>query len=190
MTTKPTLLLHSCCAPCSSSVLERLTEAFDVTVFYYNPNIFPESEYKKRLAEQKTYLQTLGIKIIEGNYNPSEFLKAIKSKEDLPERSARCYECYKLRLTATKNLATKLNFNYFTTTLSVSPHKNADWINQIGNSLSISTCQYLEANFKKQNGYLRSLQLSKQHGFYRQAYCGCEMSMLASLNKLEKKQNV
>ena len=189
-TPKPTLLLHSCCGPCSSSVLEKLLPEFDVTVFYYNPNIFPEAEYQKRLTEQKNYLNQLGINLIEGEFDPTEFFKAIKGHENMPEKSIRCYNCYKFRLAKTCEMAEKLGFEYFTTTLSVSPHKNADWLNEIGKSLSTPKTKYLPANFKKQNGYLRSLQLSKQHGFYRQEYCGCEMSKRAILNKVEKTQKV
>ena len=185
MKTKPSLLLHSCCAPCSSSVLERLLPDFNVTVFYFNPNIFPESEYNKRLSEQKNYLQTLGINLIEGDFKPSEFFEVIQGHEHLPEKSSRCFNCYKLRLQKTFQVAKKLGFDYFTTTLSVSPHKNSDWLNQIGESLSTPTTKYLSSNFKKQNGYLRSLELSKRNGFYRQGYCGCEMSFRAYLNKVE-----
>lgn len=187
MPTKPTLLLHSCCAPCSSSVLERLQKDFDITVLYYNPNIYPESEYIKRLTEQKKFLKQIGVKLIEEKYDPKEYENAIKNFENLGERTERCYHCYKLRIEKTFEIAKKLNFDYFTTTLSVSPHKNADWINEIGEKLAPNTTpKFLTSNFKKQNGYLRSLQLSKQYGFYRQNYCGCKMSFEAS-KKLDKK---
>lgn len=190
MKTKPTLLLHSCCAPCSSSVLEKLASNFAVSVFYFNPNIAPESEYIKRLDEQKKFLETLGVNLIEGEYNPAEFFQAIKGQENLGEKSLRCYNCYKLRLQKTFEVAQNLGFDYFTTTLSVSPHKNADWLNEIGESLSTSKTKFLSANFKKQNGYLRSLQLSKKYGFYRQEYCGCEMSLRAKLNKVENSKKL
>lgn len=182
-----TLLIHSCCAPCSSSVIEQLKEKFDITILYYNPNIYPESEYQKRLTEQRNYLKKIGIKLIEETYNPEEYLEAIKGKETLGEKTLRCFECYKFRMKKTAEIAQKLHFDYFTTTLSVSPHKNADYINQIGNELSTENCQFLVSNFKKNNGYLRSIQLSKENNFYRQQYCGCEMSYRCYLNKLEKK---
>lgn len=191
MTIKPTLLLHSCCAPCSSSVLERLTTDFDVTVLYYNPNIYPESEYLKRLEDQKKFLKQIGINLIEAPYNPDEYEKAIKNFENLGEKTMRCYQCYKLRLEKTAEIAKKHNFDFFTTTLSVSPHKNSDWINEIGEKLSNSNKpKFLVSNFKKQNGYLRSLQLSKNYGFYRQNYCGCKMSFEVTSNKLDKKHNM
>lgn len=190
MKTKPTLLLHSCCAPCSSSVLEKLLPFYNITVFYFNPNIFPQEEYQKRLAEQKHYLKTLGINLIEGDYNPADFFNAIKGQESLGEKTLRCYNCYKMRLQKTQAVANTLGFDYFTTTLSVSPHKNADWLNEIGESLSTPTTKYLPANFKKQNGYLRSLELSKQNNFYRQEYCGCEMSLRAKLNKVENLKKI
>ena len=161
MSSKPSLLLHSCCAPCSSAVLERLTPSFDVTVFYYNPNIYPQTEYIKRLKEQKEYLKKIDVKIIEGNYDENEYLEAISNKISLPEGSTRCFECYKFRLTQTAKLAQQKKFNYFTTTLSVSPHKNADWINQIGKTLETNACKFLEENFKKQNGFLKTMQLAK-----------------------------
>lgn len=190
MKSKPTLLLHSCCAPCSSAVLERLQNEFSVTVFYFNPNIFPKTEYQRRLAEQKRFLKQQNIPIIQGKFDPKQYHAAIMGHEALPEKSLRCFQCYKLRLEQTALTAQKLGFDFFTTTLSISPHKNADWINQIGQSLSTSTCQFLPANFKKQNGYLRSLELSKVYGFYRQNYCGCEMSLRASAKKLEKPSQI
>lgn len=190
MPTKPTLLLHSCCAPCSSSVIEKLATNFNLTIYYYNPNIFPKEEYEKRLNEQKLYLQKLNINLIIGEYNPEEYNTAINGLESLGEKTARCYNCYKFRIEKTAKLAQKLKFDYFTTTLSVSPHKNAKWINEIGEQLSTEKCKFLVADFKKQNGYLRSLELSKENGFYRQNYCGCEMSYLASKNKLEKHNKV
>lgn len=190
MPTKPRLLLHSCCAPCSSAVLERLMPDFDVTVFYFNPNIFPASEYNKRLAEQQAYLQKIGVPIIVGKYTPEDYYVAIRGKEDMPERSPRCFECYRLRLEQTAKVAQENHFDFFTTTLSVSPHKNADWINQIGEELSTPHTKFLVANFKKQNGYLRSLELSKIHNFYRQNYCGCQMSQVAWQNKLENPRKV
>ena len=185
-----TLLLHSCCAPCSSSVLEQLKNEFDITVLYYNPNIYPETEYLKRLNEQIDYLNKINIKYIIANYDPNEYNDAIKGKEHLPEKSSRCFQCYKFRLEKTAEIAKSKNFDYFTTTLSVSPHKNATFINEIGTSLSSEKCKFLSSDFKKKNGYLRSIQLSKENNFYRQTYCGCEMSLRCSLNKLEKQKGL
>ena len=171
---RPKLLLHSCCAPCSSSVLERLKEYFDVTVFYYNPNILPNDEYCRRLTEQQILLEKLNICYIIGEYNPQDFATAIKGFEKYAEGSERCKHCYHFRMEQTAKLAKDKNFDFFTTTLSVSPHKNSLWINEIGKELQDRYgVKFLFSDFKKQNGYLRSLELSKKFGLYRQEYCGC-----------------
>ncbi|MEG1027151.1 MAG: epoxyqueuosine reductase QueH [Oscillospiraceae bacterium] len=165
------LLLHSCCAPCSSYVLEYLSDIFNITIFYYNPNITPKEEYEKRLSQQKMLAEKFCVPVIEVPYDSNEFFDRIKGCENCPERGERCYICYKLRLEKTASLAE--NFDYFTTTLSISPHKNAQWINEIGISLGE---KYLPADFKKSNGYKRSIELSKEYGLYRQDYCGCVFS--------------
>lgn len=184
---KPTLLLHSCCAPCSSSVIEKLNNYYDLTVFYYNPNIFPKKEYEKRLAEQNQYLEKIGIPLITGEFENKKYLEAMKEYSNQKERDFRCYVCYKFRLEKTAEIAKQKKFDFFTTTLSVSPHKNAKWINEIGQSLEAENCKFLVADFKKENGYFRSLELSKQNNFYRQNYCGCEISFNANQYKLDKK---
>ena len=168
----PTLLLHSCCAPCSSYVLEYLSEYFEITVFYYNPNIFPESEYTKRLLEQQTLIGDMHFKnpvsFLAGNYDKEKFYEMAAGMEHLKEGGARCFKCYELRLTEAAEMAVKGGFDYFTTTLSISPLKNAEKLNSIG--------KYLQSDFKKKNGYKRSIELSKEYGLYRQDYCGCEFS--------------
>lgn len=180
---KKKLLLHSCCAPCSSAVIEKLQNDFDLTIYYYNPNIYPQAEFERRQNEQIAYCKKLGIDIIFGRYDPCEYDKAIKGMENMPEKSPRCYACYELRIQEVSKKAKEGGFDFFTTTLSISPHKNAQWINEIGKKFEFESCKFYEADFKKQNGYLRSLQLSKENGFYRQEYCGCEMSMLARKEK-------
>lgn len=168
------LLLHSCCAPCSSAVIEKLALYFDITVLYYNPNIMPLEEYEKRKNEQIKYLEKIKVKHFEIPYLHQEFLDAISGKENLGERSIRCYECYKLRIFKTAEIAKANDFEIFCTTLSVSPHKNAFWINEIMEIASQKFgVEYLPSDFKKENGYLRSLQLSQENNFYRQNYCGC-----------------
>lgn len=179
----PTLLLHSCCAPCSSYVLEYLSCYFSITIFYYNPNISDDVEYQKRVAEQKRLIEELPVKnpvsFMEGHYDTREFLSAIKGLEQLGERSARCYACYHLRLRETANIAKKKGFNYFTTTLSISPYKNANWLNEIGELLEQEYgVDYLYADFKKRNGYKRSIELSEQYHLYRQDFCGCSFSKM------------
>lgn len=171
---KKRLLLHSCCAPCSSSVIEKLNPYFEITVFYYNPNILPKEEYCKRKSEQKNYLKNIDIKFIEGEYYSGDFFKAIIGKEHLPEKSIRCKECYRFRLEQTAQIAKEKDFDFFTTTLSVSPHKNVEWINEIMQDLEDKyNIKHLPSDFKKENGYLRSIHLSKDLNFYRQNYCGC-----------------
>ena len=171
------LLLHSCCAPCSTACIEALAEHFDITVFYYNPNITDVGEYQKRKEEQIRYLKNLGnVDFIEGDYNPVEFYEIAKGLEGEVEGGKRCRECIGLRLRKTAEKANLLGFDYFCSTLSVSPHKNAKFINEYGKSL-IGTSKYLENDFKKNNGYLRSITLSKEFGMYRQNYCGCVYSM-------------
>lgn len=177
----PSLLLHSCCAPCSSYVLEYLSSYFRITVLYYNPNISEQEEYQKRVKEQKRLLAELPVwypvDFLEGTYNPAEYDAAVKGLEDLGERSARCYACYKLRMEYTAAMAAKKGFDYFTTTLSISPHKNALWLNEIGQQLSQEYgISYLYADFKKKNGYKRSIELSEQYHLYRQDFCGCAYS--------------
>jgi len=172
------LLLHACCAPCSSAVLERLGDFFKITIFYYNPNITEENEYKKRVCEVKRFIKEIKTKypinFLEGDYKPLEFLEMAKGLENEPERGKRCYECYKMRLEETAKVASENNFLYFTTTLSLSPYKNANWINEIGKNLdTIYECSFLYSDFKKKNGYKRSIELSKKYNLYRQDYCGC-----------------
>ena len=173
---RPALLLHSCCGPCSSAVLERLTEHFAVTVLYYNPNIEPEAEYAHRLAEQKRLLSLLPgeIPLLPCDYDHGAFAAFAPALAEAPEGGERCMACFALRLSRTAREAAAGGFEYFTTTLSVSPHKNAEAINRIGEAAGREAgVKYLMADFKKKNGYLRSLQLSKEFSLYRQDYCGC-----------------
>ncbi|MBQ7360522.1 MAG: epoxyqueuosine reductase QueH [Lachnospiraceae bacterium] len=196
---KPTLLLHSCCAPCSSYVLEYLRQFFVITVFYYNPNISFEEEYRKRVEEQKRLIDTFNkevsvldfapIQIIEGDYEPQLFYEMAKGREDLPEGGERCFDCYRLRLNATADLAKQKGFDYFGTTLTISPLKNAAKLNEIGISLQedmanrnsvgqavMQSPRWLPSDFKKKNGYKRSIELSAEYDLYRQDYCGCVYS--------------
>lgn len=177
----PSLLLHSCCAPCSSYVLEYLTEYFDITIFYYNPNISPEEEFVKRVNEQKRLIREMPlkreVKFIEGTYEPNRFFELAKGLENIPEGGERCFKCYRLRLEEAAKAAKGGGFDYFTTTLSISPHKNAQVLNEIGAELSEKYgVQYLFSDFKKRNGYKRSCELSEVYGLYRQNYCGCVYS--------------
>ena len=176
---RPALLLHSCCGPCSSAVLERLTEHFQVTVLYYNPNIEPEEEYRHRLSEQERLLKLLpgSVGLLPCDYGHAAFAAFAEGMADCPEGGERCLACFALRLTETARQAKAHGFEYFTTTLSVSPHKNADNVNRIGEAAGREAgVKYLMADFKKKNGYLRSLQLSKEYDLYRQDYCGCQYS--------------
>ena len=172
------LLLHACCAPCSSAVLERLGNMFEITILYYNPNITDENEYNKRLNEVKSFIKKFKTKykisIIDGRYDINDFLNISKGLGNEPERGKRCYKCYNLRLEETAKVAEELNFPYFTTTLSLSPYKNSNWINEIGEDLNNKyNSTYLYSDFKKKNGYIRSIELSKEYKLYRQNYCGC-----------------
>ena len=178
----PSLLLQSCCGPCSSYVLEVLAQHFKVTVLYYNPNIYPESEYYKRLDEQIKIINSMPFKnkveLMPCDYDEQEFLTAAKGFEGEKEGGARCKECFVLRLDKTAALAKENGFDYFTTTLTVSPHKNAQMLNQIGKELEDKYgVKYLFADFKKKEGYKRSIQLSKEYDLYRQEYCGCRFSL-------------
>lgn len=178
---RPKLLLHACCAPCSSYVLEYLSQYFDITLFFYNPNIAPEGEYRYRVAELKRLVAEMlpdsGIEILEGSYDPERFHAAIKGLEGEPEGGARCQVCYRLRLEEAARMAQQMGFEYFTTTLSISPLKNAKWLNDIGEELApIYETKYLVSDFKKREGYKRSIQLSAEYGLYRQDYCGCAYS--------------
>ena len=177
----PSLLLHSCCGPCSSYVLEVLTQHFNVTLLYYNPNIYPESEYYKRYDEQKKIIEKMPfihpVKIMECSYDENEFLSAAKGYENEREGGSRCEKCFILRMKKTAQLAAENGFDFFTTTLSVSPHKNAPLLNKIGEELSREySVKFLYADFKKKEGYKRSIELSKKYELYRQDYCGCRFS--------------
>ena len=174
----PSLLLHACCAPCSSYVLEYLSQFFSITVFYYNPNITEEPEYRKRVAEEQRLISQLPAKnkisFIEGRYDPERFFEMAKGKENIPEGGARCFDCYRLRIAETADIAKQHGFDYFTTTLSISPLKNAQKLNEIGGEEAERTgVPYLFSDFKKREGYKRSIQLSAQYNLYRQNYCGC-----------------
>ena len=178
---RPSLFLHSCCAPCSSYVLEYLSQYFSITVFYYNPNISPQSEFEKRLAEEKRLLRSMPfenpVDILEGHYDYSEFLHIAKGLEDCPEGGERCFACYALRLSEAARTAAEGGYDYFTTTLSISPLKNAGKLNAIGEAAGERYgVRYLPSDFKKKGGYQRSIELSREYGLYRQDYCGCVFS--------------
>lgn len=179
---RPTLLLQACCAPCSSYVLEYIARYFDLMLFFCNPNISPESEFVTRLGELERFVSEAGyhdVKISADNYVPEEFFDAVRGMEELPEGGARCKVCYELRLRKTAQKAREMNFDYFCTTLSISPHKNAVWLNEIGLSLEKEYgVKWLCSDFKKKNGYKRSIELSREYGLYRQDYCGCIFSKL------------
>jgi len=171
---KEKVLLHSCCGPCSTAVIEKLKADYDVTVFYFNPNIHPEEEYQHRKQEQQKVCQRLGVPYLDGEYNPQEFFSFGEAMATEPEGGARCKECFFLRMRKTAELAKEQAYDYFDTTLSVSPHKNYDVISQVGETLEKELAvKYLGGNYKKQDGYKRSIELSKEYGLYRQNYCGC-----------------
>ncbi len=184
---KPTLLLHVCCAPCSSAVLEVLKDYFNITIFFYNPNIAPKSEFDYRLEELKRLLIEMGlcaIEIISPEYKCAEFEKIAKGLEKEAEGGPRCKLCYDLRLRATANEAKSRGFDFFTTTLTVSPYKNAEALNEIGSKLADEFgTEYLYSDFKKKEGYKRSCELSREYNLYRQNYCGCIYSKLLSEEK-------
>ena len=180
---KRKLLIHSCCAPCSSYCLLYLSEFFDITCYFYNPNISPESEYVKRAEEITRFITTvndeydLNIKLIKGEYDPERFYALTKGMEDIPEGHERCFVCYRMRMEEAAKVALSEGAEYFTTTLSISPLKNAGKINEIGEELSeIYSVAHLPSDFKKKNGYKTSVELSKKYDLYRQDYCGCVYS--------------
>ena len=175
---RPTLLLHACCAPCSSAVLEKLTAHFKITVLFYNPNIYPEAEYQKREAELKRLISempcTKEVTLVDLPYVSEEFFTAVRGLEHIPEGGERCTVCFRLRLEETARQARAHGFDYFGTTLTVSPHKDAQRLNAIGAELAQQYgVRWLPSDFKKREGYKRSIELSRQYGLYRQEYCGC-----------------
>lgn len=177
----PKLFLHSCCAPCSSYVLEYLSEYFEITVFYYNPNIYPPQEYEERAREQKRLIEQFParypISYVEGKYDTRRFYEMAKGLEHIPEGGERCFRCYELRMREAAMLAKEGGYDFFTTTLSISPLKNAQKLNEIGEALQAELgIRHLPSDFKKKGGYQRSTQLSKEYELYRQNYCGCVFS--------------
>ena len=192
---RKSLLLHSCCAPCSSAVLEKLQEIFAITVFFYNPNISEDVEYRKRVEEQKRLIKAFNhknpacpIEMIDGDYEPQEFYKVAKGLETCPEGGERCFKCFALRLEKTAQLAKKGNYDFFTTTLTISPLKNAAKLNEIGEEMAAKyETAFLPSDFKKKEGYKRSTELSKEYDLYRQNFCGCAFSKAESL---KREQNV
>lgn len=185
---KKRLLLHACCAPCASSVLERVTPYFDVTIYFYNPNITDRSEYLHRYNELLRFVSIVygdKIKVIDGGFEPQPFIEAARGLEDEPERGLRCDKCFYLRLKKTAELAKVGLYDYYCTTLSVSPHKNAQLLNELGFKIEQEELvKWLPSDFKKKQGYVRSIELSKEYDLYRQNYCGCVFSQ-----KLAEKNN-
>lgn len=189
----PRILLHSCCAPCSSATIERLKDYFDITVLYYNPNIEPECEYIKRKEEQKRFLKELTsankIDFMDADYDNRVFKELSKNHENDPEKGPRCYLCYKARLEYTFKKAKENDYEYFGTTLSISPYKVSSWINEIGLSLEDEETKFLVSDFKKNNGYKRSIELAAEYNLYRQDYCGCVFSKIEHDKKMLKSNN-
>ena len=185
---KPKLLLHACCAPCSTHCINLLKKYFDITIYYSNDNIYPDKEFYYRLDEINRFTKELneGINVIDDGYNPNDYYDSIKGLETLGEKSERCYMCYKLRLKKTCLKAKELGFDFFSTTLSISPYKISKWINEIGYELEKEyDMPYLYSDFKKESGYLESIRLSNEYNLYRQDYCGC----VYSLKERDMKEN-
>ena len=182
---RPSLLLHGCCAPCSCYVLEYLSKYFQITVYYYNPNIDSEEEYEKRAEEQRRLISEMEfpeeVAFIKEEFRPKEFYEAVKGYEKEPEGGKRCLICYRLRLSEAARAARDLGSDYFTTTLTISPMKNAQWLNEIGQEMEEQFhVKFLPSDFKKKNGYKRSVELSQMYGLYRQSFCGCIFSKNAN----------
>ena len=174
---KPSILLHTCCAPCSTHVITELKKDYIVTLFFYNPNVHPVEEYGKRLEEARKISKALEVSFIEGDYNTKKWFNAVKGRENNKEGGKRCEICFRVRLEETAGLAKEKGFDLFTTTLTVSPYKNAEVINQVGKGLEKEyNVKFLSVDFKKQDGYKKSIELSKEHNLYRQHYCGCVYS--------------
>jgi predicted adenine nucleotide alpha hydrolase (AANH) superfamily ATPase len=174
---KPRLLLHVCCAPCSTHVIEKLKEDYELGCYFYGPNIHPEEEYEKRLEESRDYCAAQGIELLEGEYDSEDWLEAVKGHEEDEEGEGRCKICYAFRLKRTAETANREGYDSFTTTLTVSPRKDADVVNSIGEEIGArGDVTFLSENFKKKHGYQISVQMSKDHGLYRQDYCGCVFS--------------
>lgn len=174
--TKPKILLHSCCAPCSSTCIDRLSDKAKLDIMYYNPNIEPEEEYLKRKEEQKRLIKLLNkdIEVLDCDYDNNKYHEVVKGYEKEPERGSRCYICYKQRMEYTAKIAKEKGYDMFATTLTVSPYKVTKWINEIGFDLEKEyNIKYLPTDFKKQDGYKKSIELSKKYNLYRQDYCGC-----------------
>lgn len=195
---KKSLLLHSCCAPCNSAVLEKLQEIFDLTVFYYNPNITEKGEYERRITEQRRLVDhfneknpDFSIRLIEGNYEPQKFLTMAKGLELVPEGGERCFGCYGLRMEETARVAKEGGFDYFTTSLTISPMKNAEKLNSLGEAMEEKYgVKFLPSDFKKKEGYKRSIELSQELELYRQDYCGCGFSKAESIRRKQEKNEI
>ena len=186
---KPRLLLHSCCGPCSTVPLERLRDDYDLTVFFYGPNIHPEEEYRLRLEGQRTVCRHLGVDLVEGAYEPAEWERVVGPHRDLPEGSLRCESCYRLRMIRTARLARERGFDFFTVTLTVSRHKNSKVLERIGREVAQAEgVAYLAENFKKRDGYNQSVCRSRELGLYRQDYCGCLISRAEAQARRRRKE--
>lgn len=192
--TKPTLLLHVCCGPCSGNVLKEISEFFDITIYYSNSNIYPDTEYFRRFHELEDFIQRFNqdfnqnIQVIEKEYQPKEYLKDISQYKEEPEGGKRCYLCYSKRMKDAYDYACLHHFDYWTTVLSVSPHKNSQWINEIGASYPQEKTQFLFSDFKKNNGYLKSVKFAALYNLYRQNYCGCVYSYQDMLEREKNKE--
>lgn len=187
---RKSLLLQVCCAPCSSQVLTRLRDFFDIDIFYYNPNIYPEDEYQKRANTLKDLVKQMNLdsKVIIVKNNPKDFYEYVDTRKDDYEGGTSCYKCYELRLRETAKIAKEKNYDYFSTSLSISPHKNSKWLNEIGEKLEEEfKVKYLYSDFKKKNGYKSSIELSEKYNLYRQDYCGCVFSYREMHKRKEEK---
>lgn len=193
--TRPTLLLHVCCGPCSSNVLKEICNLFDITIYYSNSNIYPSEEYYRRYHELLDFITRFNndfnqnITVIEKTYQPKEYLNNISKYKDEPEGGKRCYLCYQKRMDDAYNYAISHNFDYWTTVLSVSPHKNSQWINEIGATYPQEQTKFLFSDFKKNNGYLKSVQMASSYNLYRQSYCGCVYSYQDMLKRKKEREN-
>lgn len=194
--TKPSLLLHVCCGPCSSNVIKELCTHFNITIYYSNSNIYPQSEYQRRFQELLHFIERFNqdysqdIQVIEDPYNHSEWISHMYPLKEFPEGSLRCKLCYNLRMRRAFDYARINHYDYWTTVLSVSPHKNSQWINEIGDSWQREEPRFLYADFKKNNGYLKSTQMTKEYGMYRQNYCGCMFSYEEMLEREKRKEHL